>query len=170
MESKHRTPNAQRRTSNRRRPAFVRQLQNAVRNKTETTIKFSPADLNGLIARDPGFSGLFGKARVNMLGQDMIVDLSASLDSVPLPRLKGRWFNGTAQFGFAYDVGQFSFVARSIESNGHRMVDTGAPGFSSSFLQSFSVVHPTFQSIVPQRSGKEPARSRLLESNQNIVD
>src|SRR4051812_31370274 len=35
----------------------LQQLQNAVRNRTDSTVVFSAADLNALIARDPSFSG-----------------------------------------------------------------------------------------------------------------
>lgn len=118
--------------------AKIEQLRNAVRNKTGATIEFSAADLNALIARDPGFVGMRGKMRVSAAGNDIILDLSAPLDTVPLPKFKDRWFNGRAQFGFAYDLGQFSFMAHSIEANGHRIASSGTSGFSSSFLQSFS--------------------------------
>jgi len=113
------------------------QLRNAVRNQTEATIEFSAADLNTLVARDPAFSGLRGKTRVDLSGYDMILDLSVPTDSVPRPRFKGRWFNGRVRFGCTYDDGQFSFEARALEANGHRIV-SGGPGFATSFLKSFS--------------------------------
>lgn len=65
-------------------------LRSAIRNQTETTIDFTVADLNTLIARDPSFAGLRGKTRVDLSGYDMILELSAPTDSVPLPRFKGR--------------------------------------------------------------------------------
>lgn len=116
----------------------LRQLRTAVRNKTKTTMAFSATDLNALIARDPGFAGMRNKTRVDMSGNDMILDLSAPLDTVPLPRFKGRWFNGRVTFHFTYDLGQFSFATRALETNGHRMEDDGMRGFSSSFLRNFS--------------------------------
>jgi hypothetical protein len=117
--------------------AKLNQLRNAVRNKTETTTEFSAADLNALIARDPAFAGIRGKTRVNMAGDDLILDLSVPLDSVPLPMLKGRWFNGLAQFQFSYDQDQFSFTAHALEANGHRIEGANGSRFSSAFLQSF---------------------------------
>jgi hypothetical protein len=117
----------------------MRQLRNAIRNKTDTTIAFSAADLNALIARDPGFAGTRGKTRVDMAGNDLILDLSGPLDTIKLPKLQGRWFNGRAQFGFAYDLGEFSFVAHSLETNGHRMVNASfLRNFSSSYTRSFN--------------------------------
>ena len=113
------------------------QLRNAIRNKTETTTDFSAADLNALIARDPGFQGVRGKTRVSMAGDALILDLSVPLNGIPLPKLKGRWFNGQAQFQFAYDLGQFSFTAHSLTTKGHRIESNGRPGFSSSFLEGF---------------------------------
>jgi len=113
------------------------QLRHAIRDRTEATIEFSAADLNTLIARDPAFVGLRGKTRVDLSGYDMILDLSVPTDSVPLPRFKGRWFNGRVQFGFTYDYEQFSFEARALEANGHR-IESGGPGFTTSFLKGFS--------------------------------
>ncbi len=119
--------------------AKLAQLRSAVRNKTETTTEFSAADLNALIARDPAFAGVRGKMRVNMVGDEMILDLSVPLDTITLPKLKGRWFDGRAQFQFVYDLGQFSFTAHWLEAKGHRIESNGSPGFSSSFLQSFGL-------------------------------
>ena len=113
-------------------------LRAAIRSKTETTIQFSAADLNALIAREPGFTNLRGRLRVNLSGDDMILDMSVPLDKINFPGLKGRWFNGRAEFGFNYNIGEFSFAAHAIEANGHRMENTGKPGFNSSFLQNFS--------------------------------
>src|SRR4051812_11486053 len=117
---------------------MLNQLRSAISNRTETSIAFSANDLNALIARDPAFAGLRGKARVNMSGNDMILDLSAPLDSAALRGLKGRWFNGRAQFGVNYNGGDFSFNARSLEANGHRIQRGGGSSMVTSFLQSFS--------------------------------
>src|SRR5262249_52822688 len=95
----------------------LERLRAAIRNKTEATIDFSAADLNALIAREPGFTNLRGKVRVGLTGNDMMLDLSVPLDTVSFPGLKGRWFNGRAQFGFSYGQGQFSFDARALEAN-----------------------------------------------------
>ena len=116
----------------------LRQLQDAVRNRTDATIAFSAADVNALIAHEPSFASLRGKVRVNIPGDDMILDLSAPLDTVPLPKFKGRWFNGRAQFGFTYDGTDFFFNTRALEANGRRIEAAGNSAFSSSFLQSFS--------------------------------
>lgn len=116
----------------------LQQLQDAVRNRTDSTITFSAADLNALIAHEPSFANLRGKVRVNIPGDEMILDLSAPLDTVPLPKFKGRWFNGRSQFGFNYDGTDFFFSARALEANGRRIEASGNSAFTSSFLQSFS--------------------------------
>ena len=115
----------------------LHQLRTAVRDRTGTRIEFAAADLNTLIARDPAFVGLRGKARVGMAGDDMIVDVSAPLNSSNLPGLKGRWFNGRIQFRFGYEFGDFWFQAHLLETNGHRMA-SGPSDLSSSFMRGFS--------------------------------
>ena len=149
--------------------ARLSQLRNAVRNRTETTAEFSAADLNALIARDPAFARVRGKMRVNMAGDEMILDLSFPLDSIALPKLKGRWFNGRAQFQFTYDLGQFSFTAHFLEAKGHRIESTGTTGFSSSFLQSFGASFTKgFNQSFHQAEGKDPQTRRFWKQIKTI--
>ena len=116
----------------------LQQLQDGVRNRKEAIIEFSAADLNSLIASETTFAGLRGRVRVEMAEDDMILDLSAPLDSVRLPRFKGRWFNGRTQFRFNYDGADFIFTVKSIEANGHKIESDGTPGFNSAFLETGS--------------------------------
>lgn len=115
----------------------LEQLQNAVRNSTETRLEFSAADLNALIATEPGFAGMRGKVRVDMAGDDMVLDLSSPLVGVQLPKIRNRWFNGRVRFRFTYALDQFSFEAKSLEVGGSRMESGSGQGFAASFLRSF---------------------------------
>jgi hypothetical protein len=118
----------------------LNRLRAATSNNEEATIGFSAADLNALIARDPGFRGARNRARIAIADSVVIVDLSAPLDSAPLPKLKGRWLNGTAHFGFSFAQGQFVFDAKSILANGHDVPQEflgTIPSFTKSFNDSF---------------------------------
>jgi hypothetical protein len=116
----------------------LNRLRDATSHNRETTIEFTSADLNALIARDPGFAGLRGKGHMTIADSVVTLQLSAPLDSAPFPKLKNRWFNGTARFGFAYTLGQFVFAAKSAEANGHQLPDAFFTSFTPSFNRSFN--------------------------------
>jgi hypothetical protein len=113
----------------------MQRLRTAIANDKETTVEFTAADLNALVARDPGFSDWRGRTRIEIADSMMTIAVSAPLSSIPLPKLKKRWFNGTARFSFAYENGAFSFDIKSAEANGYEV-----PGvfFSSSSISSFN--------------------------------
>lgn len=98
-------------------------LREAIANNKETTVEFTAADLNALFARDLDFREWRGRIRFEIAGSTMTVTLSASLNSIPLPRVKKRWFNGTARFNFTYESGTFSFDLKSAEAGGHHVPD-----------------------------------------------
>ena len=98
-------------------------LRTAIADNKETTVEFTGADLNALFARDPDFEDLRGKVRIEIADSIMTINVSAPLRSIPLPRLKKRWFNGTARFSFTYDDGTFSFDIKSAEAGGHHVSD-----------------------------------------------
>lgn len=110
-------------------------LRTAIDKNQPTTVEFTAADLNALIARDPDFSDWRGHVRIEIADSTMTVALSAPLSSVPLPRVKKRWFNGTARFSFAYESGAFAFDIKSAEAAGHQLPDVF---LSSSSLASFN--------------------------------
>lgn len=120
----------------------MKRLRTAIANNTETTVELTAADINALIARDSSFEDWRGRTRVNIADSVMTIDLSAPLNTIPLPRLKKRWFNGTASFSFTYENGMFDFDIRSAEAGGHRVPDiflsSGAvSSFNESMNQSF---------------------------------
>jgi hypothetical protein len=101
----------------------MNRLRKAVAENKETTVEFTAADLNALFARDAAFSDWRGKIRVEIANSTMTIAVSAPLHSIPLPRIKKRWFNGTARFSFTYDSGTFSFDIKSAEAGGHQVPD-----------------------------------------------
>jgi hypothetical protein len=114
------------------------QLRRAISRNEETTVEFSVTDVNTLIARDPAFAGARDRARVNMADSLVTVELSAPLSTIPLPKLKQRWFNGTVSFQFSYDLGQFILNAKSAETKGTAVPEAFFASFSSSFNRSFN--------------------------------
>ena len=120
----------------------MNRLREAVANDKETTVEFTAADLNALFARDPAFSDWRGRIRIEIADSTMTIALSAPLHSIPLPRVKKRWFNGTARFSFNYDDGRFSFDIKSAEAGGHQVPDiflteSSISSFSDSMNRSF---------------------------------
>jgi hypothetical protein len=110
-------------------------LRKAIANNKETTVEFTAADLNALFARDLDFKEWRGRTRIEIADSTMTIALSASVNSIRLPRMKKRWFNGTARFSFTYESGTFSFDIKSAEAGGHHV-----PGvfLSSSAISSFN--------------------------------
>jgi hypothetical protein len=120
----------------------MNRLREAVATNKETTVEFTAADLNALFARDAAFSDWRGRIRIEIADSTMTIALSAPLHSIPLPRVKKRWFNGTARFSFAYEAGTFSFDIKSAEAGGHQvpdlfLTDSSISAFNESMNQSF---------------------------------
>jgi hypothetical protein len=114
-------------------------LRNAIANNEATTVEFTAADLNALFARDPDFDDWRGRVRIEIADSTMTVGLSAPLSSIPLPRMKNRWFNGTVRFTFAYESGTFRFDIKSAEAGGHHVPDLFLSGSAiSSFNESMN--------------------------------
>jgi hypothetical protein len=107
----------------------MERVRTAGANNKETTVEFTAADLNALFARHPDFEDLRGRVRIEIADSTMTIAVSAPLRSIPLPRMKKRWFNGTARFSFTYDSGAFRFDIKSAEAGGHQVPDI----FLSSF-------------------------------------
>jgi hypothetical protein len=123
--------------------ATLTRLREAMANNQEVTVEFTATDLNTLVARHPDFARERGKMRFDLTDSIMTLDFSAPLDSVPLPRIKGRWFNGTARFAFGYELGHFTFDIKSADAGRRhlpkRMLSPRfVSAFSSSFSKSFS--------------------------------
>lgn len=113
-------------------------LRTAMAQNEETTVEFTGADLNALVTRDPDFEHWRGRLRIDIADSTMTIAVSAPLHSIPLPRLKKRWFNGTARFSFTYDSGAFTFDLKSAEAGGHQVPEAFLSNFNSSFDESMN--------------------------------
>lgn len=113
-------------------------LGSAISRNESTTITLTAADVNALISRDPGFAEFRGKARVNIEDSVITLETSAPLDRVPLPKLKGRWINGTASGSFSYALGQFVFAIKSATAGYNEFPESILRGFTPSFNKSFN--------------------------------
>jgi hypothetical protein len=107
-------------------------------NATSTTVVFTAADLNALIARHPDFEDMRGKFRVGMADSILTLEMSVPLREIELPGMKRRWFNGTARMGFAYNDENFDFALRSIEANGRTFPLGLLQGLASFLNRSFN--------------------------------
>jgi hypothetical protein len=67
----------------------LNRLRQATANSEETTVEFTAAELNALIAREPLFVGMRNRVRVAITDSIMTLEMSVPLDSAPLPKLKG---------------------------------------------------------------------------------
>ena len=101
--------------------AKLTQMRDAQARQQSVTVEFTAADLNALIARHPDFSDLRRKARVAIANSILSLDVSIPLDSVPLPRMNGRWLNGSVNLGLAYDEDRFDLNIRSLTANGREI-------------------------------------------------
>jgi hypothetical protein len=114
------------------------QLNEAIARNQETTVEFTGPELNSLLARESDLSFLRDRSRIDISNSIMTVTLSAPLDVLPWPGLKGRWFNGTVRFSMAYDSGAFQIDIKSAEANGREFPSFFLSNFNSSFNESMN--------------------------------
>lgn len=113
-------------------------LGQAAASNQEITVEFTAGELNAMIAREPLFVELSNRARVSIADSLMTVEMSVPLDQTALPKLGGRWFNGTARFGFTFTNDEFAFELKSGEANGHSLPQEFFVGFAPIFNRSFN--------------------------------
>ena len=113
-------------------------LDDAIARNQETTVEFTGPELNHLLQRESGWDVLRGRSRIDISDSTMTVALSASLDALPWPGLKGRWFNGTVRFSMTYASGQFELEIISAEANGNQFPSSLLSSFNSSFNDSMN--------------------------------
>jgi hypothetical protein len=113
-------------------------LNEAVAKNEVTTVEFTGPELNSLLAREPDLSFLRDRTRIDISNSIMTATLSAPLDALPWPGLKGRWFNGTLVFSMAYNDGTFQIDLKSAEANGHEFPSYFLSNFNSSFNDSMN--------------------------------
>ncbi len=114
------------------------QLNEAMARNQETTVEFTGPELNLLLQRNSDLSFLRGRSRIDIADSTMTVALSAPLDALTWPGLKGRWFNGTLRFSMTYGSGIFQIDVKSAEANGHEFPTAFLSAFNSSFNESMN--------------------------------
>jgi hypothetical protein len=108
-------------------------LKTTIATGQETTVAFTAADLNALLDRDPDFGAMRGRTQISIANSTMTIAVSMPLDDLPWSRMKGRWFNASTTFSFAYAFGMFRVDVISAEANGHQFPDVFLSNFVSSF-------------------------------------
>ena len=117
-------------------------MRTALRTQQPKTFTFTAAELNAVIARHPDFAPRKGRMRFSIADSIATVEMSVPLDTIDFPRVKRRWFNGSANFSFIYAADDgFRFDANWLEANGHRIpggvLRYAEDGFNRSFTRSF---------------------------------
>ncbi|MEP6809098.1 MAG: hypothetical protein ABI992_02565 [Chthoniobacterales bacterium] len=137
-------------------------LQQAMRDRQSITVELTAADVNTLIARAPEFEQMRGKFRVAMADSIMTLDMSVPLSSIEIPKIRHRWLNGTARFGFLFSEDAFVFNLRSLNVNGRdlslKFLHSLDSSFNSSFNQGF------------EKSLRENERSREFWGNVKAME
>lgn len=113
-------------------------MDTAIARNEEATVEFTGPELNALLTRDPDLDFLRNRTHIEIANSIMTVAISAPLDSLPWPGLKGRWFNGTVRLKVSYSSDVFHTEIKSAEANGHDLPDYFLGSFNSSFDESFN--------------------------------
>ena len=113
-------------------------LDEAMARNQETTLEFTGPELNYLLQRNNDLDFLRGRTRIDIVDSTMTVAMSAPLDSLPWPGLKGRWFNGTVRFSMTYASGSFQLEVISAEANGNEFPSAFLSRFNSSVNESMN--------------------------------
>ena len=108
-------------------------LDEAIAKNQETTIELTGPELTVLLSRHGDLDFLRDRSRIDIANSIMTVTLSAPLDLLSWPGMKGRWFNGTVRFGMSYSNGEFEVDIQSAEANGREFPDIFLSGFNNTF-------------------------------------
>ena len=114
------------------------QLKAAIANNTETTVTFTGPELNALLLSDTDLSFLRNRGRIAIANSVMSIEMSAPLDALPWPGMKGHWFNGTVRFTFTYTLGIFRVDLESAKAGGHEFPRAFLSSFNSAFNRSMN--------------------------------
>ena len=113
-------------------------LDESIARNQETTVEFTGPELNYLLQRNSDWDFLRGRTRIDIAESTMTVAMSAPLDTLPWPGLKGRYFNGTVRFSMTYANGEFQLEIISAEANGNQFPSSFLSSFNSSFNDSMN--------------------------------
>jgi hypothetical protein len=125
-------------------------LDEAIAQNQETSIEFTGPELNHLLAQNSDLDFLRGRSRIEIADSTMTVALSAPLDRLPWPGMKGRWFNGTVRFSMTYGSGTFQLEIISAEANGNQFPSAFLSSFNSGFNES---MNKAFQEEIARNEG-----------------
>jgi hypothetical protein len=84
-------------------------------------IELDGDELNALVSED---EDLKGKVYLTIKGQDVTAQVSIPLDKLPLPGVRGRYFNGSATLTGSIMDGQLVVFAKQLEVNGKPVPDS----------------------------------------------
>ena len=115
-------------------------LDEAIARNEETTIEFTGPELSVLFAREADLDFMRNRSRIEIADSIMTVTLSAPLDRLPWPGVKGRWFNGTVRFTMSFANGTFEVEILSAEANGREFPDVMLSAFNTSFEEAMNTV------------------------------
>ena len=113
-------------------------LDEAIARNQETTIEFTGPELSVLLAREADLDFLRNRSRIDISNSVMTMTLSAPLNRLPWPGVKGRWFNGTLRFSMSYANGEFEVDIISAEANGRELPDVLLFPFNDSFNEALN--------------------------------
>ena len=114
------------------------QLDESISRNRETTVEFTGPELNHILQRNSDWDFLRGRTRIDIADSTMTVAMSAPLDALPWPGLKGRYFNGTVRFSMTYGSGTFQLEIISAEANGNEFPSAFLSAFNSGFNESMN--------------------------------
>jgi hypothetical protein len=144
-------------------------LDEAISRNQDTTVEFTGPELNYLLQRKSDLDFLRGRTRIDIADSTMTVAMSAPLDSLPWPGLKGRYFNGTIRFSMTYASGTFQLEIISAEANGNQFPSAFLSSFNSSFNES---MNDAFQKELQKNRDSEfwnHVKSIVLQGDKLII-
>src|SRR3954471_6536216 len=113
-------------------------MDEAIARNQETTVEFTGPEINYLLQQNSDWDFLRGRTRIDIADSTMTVALSAPLDVMPWPGLKGRYFNGNLRFSMTYTSDQFQVEIIPAEANGNQFPSSLLSSFNSSFNDSIN--------------------------------
>jgi hypothetical protein len=113
-------------------------LDQAIAKNEEATIELTGPELAVLLSRDADLDFLRDRTRIDISNSIMTVTLSAPLNRLHWPGMKGRWFNGTIRFNMSYSNGEFELDLMSAEANGRELPDIMLSGFNNTFTEAMN--------------------------------
>jgi hypothetical protein len=144
-------------------------LDEAIARNQETTVEFTGPELNLLLQRSSDWDFLRGRTRIDIADSTMTVALSAPLERLPWPGLKGRYFNGTVRFSMTYVSDQFQFELISAEANGSEFPSSLLSSFNSTLNEN---MNDEFRSEVRKNNSSEfwsHVKSIVLQGDKLII-